>query len=164
MREVKVKALVVDPHYNMPLILLKDHSSEKVIPVWIGIPEATAIAIELQGKSSPRPLAHDLLKNVLKALGGELDMVVIDSIHNGTYYATLFVKDKDGKLHEIDARPSDSIALALRAGSSIYVAEEVFEASAVEFPDLDEEQQRDEFKRFVEQGMKLADFKKFIQQ
>ncbi len=164
MREVEVKALVVDPIHNTPLILLKDQSSDKVVPVWIGIPEAHAIAIEMQSKPFPRPLAHDLLKNVLKVLSGELDMIVIDSIHDGTYYATLFIKDKEGKLHEIDARPSDSIALALRTGSPIYIAEEVFEASAVEFPALEEEQQRNEFKRFVEQGMNLADFKKFIQQ
>lgn len=164
MREVEVKALVVDPLHNMPLILLKDQSSEKVVPVWIGVPEAHAIAIELQGKPFPRPLAHDLLKGILKVLGGELDMVVIDNIQDGTYYATLFIKDKAGKMHELDARPSDSIALALRCSSPIYVAEEVFEASAVEFPPIEEEQQRDEFKRFVEQVMNLQDFKKFIQQ
>lgn len=163
MREVEIKALLVDPVHNSPVILLKDHDSDMVVPVWIGSPEATAIAIELQSKSFPRPLTHDLLKEVIKVLGGKLDKVVIDSIQDGTYYATLHIRDKDGNIQEMDARPSDSVALALRANSPIYIADEVFEASAIELPLSEEDQEREEFQEFVEEEMNLAEFKKFIQ-
>lgn len=163
MREVEIKALLVDPYQNTPVILLKDQSSEKVVPVWIGNPEATAIAIALQEKPFPRPLTHDLLQTMIDTLGGELDMVVIDNIQDATYYATLFVRDGKGDVHEIDARPSDSIALALRTESPIYISEEVFAASAIEMPISDDEQEREEFRVFVEKEMNLADFKKFIQ-
>jgi len=167
MREVEIKALLNDPYQNTPVILLKDQSSEKVVPVWIGIPEATAIAIALQQREFPRPLTHDLLQMVLDTLGGELDMVVIDNIQDATYYATLFIRDRQGEVHEIDARPSDSIALALRMGSPIYISEEVFAASAIEMPISDaegEDQEREQFRDFVEREMNLAEFKRFIQE
>ncbi len=162
MREVEVKALLVDPVHNSPVILLKDQNSDMVVPVWIGSPEATAIAIELQNKTFPRPLTHDLLKEVILALGGELEKVVIDHIQDGTYYATIFIRTKEGTIEEIDARPSDSVALALRMGSPIYIADEVFEASAIELPLTEEEEEREQFKKFVEE-IDLAEFKKFIQ-
>lgn len=163
MREVEIKALLVDPYQNAPVILLKDHGSEKVVPVWIGSPEATAIAMELQHREFPRPLTHDLLKNLIQTLGGELDMVVIDNIQEATYYATLFVRDKAGEIHELDARPSDSIALALRMKSPIYISEEVFAASAIELPEGEDEEQRERFQTFVDHEMNVADFKRFIQ-
>lgn len=166
MREVEVKALVMDPTQNMPVLLLRDPQSEKVVPVWIGPPEATAIAIIMQNRELPRPLTHDLLKVLLKSLGGDLDMIVIDSIQDSTYYATLYVRDKAGRIHEIDARPSDSIALALRTSSPIYISDEVFQVAAVDMPAAEESNQsdsRDRFRAFVEGEMKLADFKKFVQ-
>ncbi len=171
MREVEIKALLVDPYQNTPVVLLKDQSSDKVVPIWIGTPEATAIAIALQQREFPRPLTHDLLQSVLETLGGELDMVVIDHIEDSTYFATLVVRDREGEVHEIDARPSDSIALALRTGSPIYVAEEVFAQSAIDLPyeenegenQDDDRKQREQFKLFVEKEMNLAEFKKFIQ-
>lgn len=165
MREVEVKALLVDPYQNMPVVLLRDQKSDKVVPVWIGNPEATAIALALQQREFPRPLTHDLLRNVIESLGGELDMVVIDNIEESTYYATLYVRDQNGEVHKIDARPSDSIALALRADSPIYISEEVFAASAIELPSSasEDDQQREAFRRFVERDLNPADFKKFIQ-
>ena len=168
MREVEIKALLVDPYQNTPVVLLKDQSSEKVVPIWIGTPEATAIAIALQQREFPRPLTHDLLQSVIETLGGELDMVVIDHIEDSTYFATLVVRDREGEVHEIDARPSDSIALALRTGSPIYIAEEVFAASAIDLPyeegnGDDDREQREQFRLFVEKEMNLTEFKKFIQ-
>jgi len=163
MREVEIKALLVDPISNTPVILLKDQSSDKVVPVWIGHPEATAIALKLQNKDFPRPLTHDLLKNIMEGLGGKLEKVVIDTIQDATYYATLFVRDREGKTHEIDARPSDSVALALRMASPIFISDEVFELSAIELPFVDEDEQRAEFLKFVEERMRLADFKKLLQ-
>lgn len=169
MREVEIKALLVDPYQNTPVILLKDLSSGKVVPVWIGSPEATAIAIALQQREFPRPLTHDLLRSVIDTLGGDLDMVVIDNIEDATYYATLFVRDRHGEVFEVDARPSDSIALALRTDSPIYISEEVFSASAMEMEDIsgeedeEDEEKREQFKQFVEKEMDVADFKRFIQ-
>lgn len=167
MREVEIKTLVMDPQQQMPVLLLRDPRSEKVVPVWIGPPEATAIAIVLQQREFPRPLTHDLLRSVLKSLGGELERVVIDSIQDSTYYATIHVRDHGGQTHQIDARPSDSIAMALRTGSPIYISEEVFQLAAVEMPSADGEagtgEQRDRFKSFVDGEMRLALFKKFAQ-
>lgn len=166
MREVEVRALVMDPTQNMPVLLLRDPQSGKVVPVWIGQPEATSIAMIMQQKEFPRPLAHDLVKTILKSLGGDLDMVVIDSIQDSTYFATLHVRDQAGTVHEIDARPSDSIAIALRCGSPIYVSEEVFQVAAVEMPAPedhgDTQENEDRFRAFVESEMRLADFKKFV--
>jgi bifunctional DNase/RNase len=166
MREVEVRALVMDPTQNMPVLLLRDPQSKKVVPVWIGQPEATSIAMVLQQREFPRPLAHDLIKAILKSLGGDLDMIVIDSIQDSTYFATLYVRDQTGKTHEIDARPSDSIAIALRLGSPIYVSEEVFQVAAVDMPAADDEGETNEnvdrFRAFVESEMKLADFKRFV--
>lgn len=165
MREVEVRALVMDPTQNMPVLLLRDPQSKKVVPVWIGQPEATSIAMIMQQREFPRPLAHDLIKAILKSLGGDLDMIVIDSIQDSTYFATLYVRDHTGKTHEIDARPSDSIAIALRLGSPIYVSDEVFQVAAVEMPTEEEGDTReneDRFRAFVESVMKLADFKRFV--
>lgn len=168
MREVEVKALVMDPQQNMPVLLLRDPQSKRVVPIWIGQPEATSIAMIMQNRDFARPLPHDLVKVLLKSLSGELDMVVIDSIQDSTYFATLYVRDHTGKTHEIDARPSDSIAVALRVGSPIYVSEEVFQVAAVDMPTAPEDEGdandfHSRFKAFVEGEMKLADFKKFVQ-
>lgn len=167
MREVEVKALVMDPMQKMPVLLLRDPQSRKVVPVWIGHPEATAIAMIMQNRDFPRPLTHDLVKVILKSLGGDLDRIVIDSIQDSTYFATLYVRDRTGKTHEIDARPSDSIAIALRIGSPIYISDEVFQVAAVEMPAAEDEgdtsENSDRFRAFVEGEMKLADFKKFVQ-
>lgn len=166
MREVEVRALVMDPTQNMPVLLLRDPQSKKVVPVWIGQPEATSIAMVMQQREFPRPLAHDLIRAILRSLGGDLDMIVIDSIQDSTYFATLYVRDHTGKTHEIDARPSDSIAIALRLGSPIYISDEVFQVAAVEMPVADDESEtkenEDRFRAFVESEMKLADFKRFV--
>lgn len=164
MREVEVKALVMDPTQNMPVLLLHDPQSSKVVPIWIGQPEATSIAMIMQSREFPRPLPHDLVKVLFKTLGGGLDMVVIDSIQDSTYFATLHVRDHMGKVHQIDARPSDSIAIALRLGSPIYISDEVFQVAAVDMPAAADENDRNEdrFRAFVESEMKLADFKRFV--
>jgi bifunctional DNase/RNase len=165
MRKVEVKALVMDYIQKTPVVLLQDPVSEKAVPVWIGQQEAHAIAYGLQEKEFPRPLTHDLLKNVIATLGGEIEKIVIDSLHDNVYYATLYVRDMDNALHEIDARPSDSMALAVRVDVPIFVADEVFDNAAIEMPEQDGEDdavQSEQFKDFVEDKMNLSDFKKFI--
>lgn len=159
MREAEVKALLIDPMSNSPVVLLKDRNSSKAMPIWIGEAEAMSIALELQGQAFPRPLAHDLLKRLLEALGGTLERAVISSIKEGTYYATLYVRTVQGEMREIDARPSDSIALALRTRSPLYISDEVFEQSAIESPFAEEER----FREFVDRELRLSEFKRRAQ-
>ena len=159
MKEAEVKALLVEPMNNSPVILLKDRNSTKAMPIWIGEAEAMSIALELQGQTFPRPLSHDLMKELLEALGGTLERVVISNLKEGTFYATLYVRTPDGEVKEIDARPSDSVALALRTRSPIYIADEVFEQSAIESPFAEEER----FHEFVDRELRLSEFRKRAQ-
>jgi len=158
MREAEIKALLVDPFNNAPVILLKDRHSNKAMPIWIGEAEAMSIALGLQNGRFPRPLSHDLMKEIISDLDGSVEKVVISGLKEGTYYATIFLRSAGGKVVEVDARPSDSLALALRLGSPIYVADEVFEASAIESPFAEE----DAFQDFIEYEMNLSQFKKLI--
>jgi hypothetical protein len=158
MREAEIKALLVDPSNNAPVILLKDRHSSKAMPIWIGEAEAMSIALGLQRGSFPRPLSHDLMKAIIDGLEGSVEKIVISGLKEGTYYATIFLRSPGGKVAEVDARPSDSLALALRVGSPIYVDDEVFDASAIESPFAEE----DAFQEFIEDGMNLSQFKKLI--
>ncbi len=158
MRQAEVKALLVDPVNNAPVILLKDRNSSKAVPIWIGESEAMSIAFGLQNNSFPRPLSHDLMKQIIEDLAGHVEKVVISGLEGGTYYASIFLQNHSGATVEVDARPSDSLALALRMGSPIYIAEEVFEASAIESPFAEE----DAFQNFVDSNMNLAQFRKLI--
>lgn len=163
MEQVRVKALLVDTSSNAPVVLLEGSSTHKVMPIWIGQNEALAISLKLQDKDFERPLTHDLLKSVLQELGQELERVVIDHLDNNTYFATLFIHHHDGgEMTEIDSRPSDSIALALRTDSPIYVDDEIFEEVAMESPfdeDLEDEAAEEEFEQFLNQQMDMQKFK-----
>jgi bifunctional DNase/RNase len=127
--EVKVRGLMIDPVSNMPIIILKNSSGEQVLPIWVGIFEANAIAMELEKIVSPRPMTHDLLKDVIQALSGGMEKVVITDLRDNTFYAMIHIKGKDGSV-AVDARPSDAIALALRAGAPIHIEERVMEQSS----------------------------------
>ena len=151
MREAEVRALLLDPTTKTPVLLLKDRHSTKAMPIWIGEQEAMSIAIELQGHTFPRPLSHDLMKELLNTLGGNLERAVITSVKDDTYYASLVVRDAAGATRDIDARPSDAVALALRTQAPIFIEEAVFEKSAIESPFVEEEQ----FEEFVEKDLKL---------
>ncbi len=155
MKEAEVKALLVDPMNNSPVILLKDRNSSKAMPIWIGEAEAMSIALELQGHTFPRPLAHDLMKHLLETLGGALEQVAITEVKEGTYYATLHIRVSNGEIKELDARPSDSVALALRTHCPIYIADEVFDQSAIESPFAEEEK----FQDFVDKEIRMAEFR-----
>ena len=158
MKEAEIKALLVDPFNNAPVILLKDRHSNKAMPIWIGESEAMSIAFSLQRNPFPRPLSHDLMKEIIEDLNGSVEKVVISGLKEGTYYASIYLRDAKGETVEIDARPSDSLALALRMGSPIFIADEVFDASAIESPFAEE----DEFQNFVDSKMSLGEFKKLI--
>jgi uncharacterized protein len=128
MVKMDVAGITLDPTNNMPIIILKSEDNELAIPIWIGLIEASAIATELEGIKLARPMTHDLLRNVLEGLGGKLVKIEVCDLKDNTFYALLFVEHA-GITMEIDSRPSDAIALALRTGAEIYVASEVIEKS-----------------------------------
>lgn len=127
-REVKVRGLILDPANNSPIVLLKEVSSDVMLPIWIGVYEANAIAMEIEKAVAQRPLTHDLLRNVMAQLGATVERVVITDLVESTFYATI-VLDVGGRKVFIDSRPSDAIALALRTDSPIYVADHVIRNS-----------------------------------
>jgi bifunctional DNase/RNase len=129
--EVRVAHLGLDRATNSPVVILQEKDGERVLPIWIGPAEASAIAMELAGVKFSRPLTHDLLKQVITGLGGELRRVMITQVKDNTYFAELHLHRNDHVI-QIDARPSDSIALALRLSAPIFTRKELLEASSVE--------------------------------
>ena len=126
--EMKVSCIVADPFTDMPVVILNDEEGEKSLPLWIGFEEASAIAMEIKKTPRPRPLTHDLLKNIITATGYEVSEIEITELRENTFYARLRIK-KDGEELLVDSRPSDAIAIALRTGCRIMVDEEVIKAS-----------------------------------
>jgi bifunctional DNase/RNase len=126
--EVRIRGLMMDPSTNMPIIVLKDVASDTVMPIWVGIFEANAIAIEIEKLAAPRPMTHDLMKNLLGYLNSELERIVITEIKDDTFHALLWLRLGDNRI-AVDARPSDAIALALRADCPIFVSEHVMQTA-----------------------------------
>jgi uncharacterized protein len=126
--EVRIRGLMMDPATNMPIVVLKDVSSETVMPIWVGIFEANAIAIEIEKLAAARPMTHDLTRNLIRHLNGTLERVVITELKDDTFFAVLWMK-QDNEFITVDARPSDAIALALRADCPIYVSEQVLQSA-----------------------------------
>lgn len=139
--EMAIKGLMVDPITNMPIIILRDREGQRVLPIWVGIFEANAIALQMENVSTPRPMTHDLLRNVIEDLKGQVTKVLISDLKENTFYALIYV-EASGDLVAIDARPSDAIALALRTQAPIFVEETVIDnAKGIDFgsdkPDAD---------------------------
>jgi bifunctional DNase/RNase len=126
MLEVHVRALALDEKSNMPVVLLKEKDGERMLPIWIGPAEASAIAMQLEGITAQRPMTHDLMKCLIEGLEAEVMKVSINALKKNTFFARIYLK-RDDIILSVDARPSDSIALALRTGSPIFVAEEIME-------------------------------------
>jgi hypothetical protein len=158
MIEMQVGGLGFDPRNLSPLVLLRDHEEMNFLPIWIGIFEAAAIAMELQNIKPPRPMTHDLLISFIESLGGELQRVVINDIKDGTFYAVIEV-NKEKKLIKVDSRPSDAIALAVRAHIPIFVSEVVMMQAKLVNAEKDEKETK-KFKEFI-QNMKPEDFTKY---
>jgi bifunctional DNase/RNase len=132
--EVEIRGLILDPVSNTPIVILKKPDENLFLPIWIGVFEANAIALELEGVQTPRPMTHDLLRGVVDALRAHVDGIVVHSLVENTFHARVLLRDAEGKHLEVDARPSDAIALALRCRAPIKVAETVFrEAHALDF-------------------------------
>ncbi|HVN25648.1 MAG TPA: bifunctional nuclease family protein [Syntrophorhabdales bacterium] len=129
LKEMKVAGITVDPFTNTPIVILKDLDEKDVLPIWIGLLEASSIATALENIQTPRPMTHDLLKNVLDSLGAKVVKIEVNDLRDNTYFALIHM-DVNGKRMVIDARPSDAIALALRVSASIFVEESVIKKSA----------------------------------
>jgi bifunctional DNase/RNase len=126
--EMKIRGLIMDPVTNMPIVILRESDSETVLPIWVGVYEANAIALEIEKVSTPRPMTHDLLKNLLIGLETTVRKVVVTELKDDTFYAVIWL-DRGGEIISIDSRPSDALALALRMDCPIYVEEEVLKSS-----------------------------------
>ncbi len=157
MKEMKVSNLMLDPVSKSPIVILKDTNMKVMLPIWVGYFEATAIALELEKTAPPRPMTHDLLRNVLKETSFNVKQIVINDLKNNTFYAVIELQ-KDGTILKIDSRPSDAIALALRTESPIFVEEFVLEeANSINIENIDSE---DKWKELLEK-LKPEDFGKY---
>ena len=124
--EMSIKGLMVDPITNMPIVILRDKDGDRVLPIWVGIFEANAIALQIENVTTPRPMTHDLLKNVIQDLRGRIEKIVVSDLKENTFYALIYLT-VGGDVMAVDARPSDAIALALRARAPIFVEEKVID-------------------------------------
>jgi bifunctional DNase/RNase len=128
--EMKIRGLMMDPVTNMPIVILKDVNGTAVLPIWVGIYEANAIALEIEKVTTPRPMTHDLLKNLLLGLETHVHRIVVNDLRDDTFYAVIWL-EKDGQTISVDSRPSDALALALRVDCPIYVEDDVLKSSKV---------------------------------
>jgi len=126
--EMTIKGLMIDPITNMPIIILRDGDGSRLLPIWVGVFEANAIALQIENVQTPRPMTHDLMKNILCDLNAHVERIVVCGLRENTFYATIDLRTADHELR-IDARPSDAIALALRANAPIFVEEDVIESA-----------------------------------
>jgi bifunctional DNase/RNase len=156
--EMKIKGLVVDPISKMPIVVLEDAASERILPIWIGAYEANAIALTIERITTPRPMTHDLLRNVFQGLEISVDRIVVTDVRNNTFYAAIHCRHMDREV-VIDSRPSDAIALALRMASPIFVEEQVVDkARSIK---LDESLERSENLRKWFESLKPEEFGKY---
>lgn len=131
--EMRIKGLMLDPITNMPIIILSDQEGRRILPIWVGFFEANAIALQMENVATPRPMTHDLLKNIITGLNGTVKKILVNNLWDNTFYALIYV-ETNGELVAIDSRPSDAIALALRMKSPIFVEEEVIKkAKSIEY-------------------------------
>ena len=126
--EMKIRGLMMDPVTNMPIVILKDVNGDSVLPIWVGIYEANAIALEIEKVSTPRPMTHDLIKNLLTGLDTRVHKVVVNELREDTFYAVIWL-EREGHIISVDSRPSDALAIALRLDCPIFVEDEVLKTS-----------------------------------
>jgi bifunctional DNase/RNase len=149
MIELNLVGVRVEVPNNQPIVLLKEREGERYLPIWIGYMEAQAIAYALQGVVTPRPMTHDLMKNVLEEIGVHVERIVITELRDGTFYATIQMS-RDGSKYDISSRPSDAIALAVRVNVPIFANEDVLTEASIVIRD-DEEQEVEKFREFLDQ-------------
>ncbi len=159
MVEMKVEGLTLDPLTNMPIIILKDLEGNRALPIWVGFFEANAIALEIEKIATPRPMTHDLMKNLIGDMKGKSNHILVSELKDNTFYAVISMMS-GGNTLKIDSRPSDAIALALRAKAPIYVNETVIEAAkSLDLPDTSKvnTEDKDQWKKWLE-NIKPQDF------
>ena len=159
MVEMQLGGLGFDPKNMSPIVLLRDHEERNFLPIWIGMFEAAAIAMELQDFKPPRPMTHDLITDIISQLEAKIDRVVINEIIDNTFYAMLELSSKDGDKFQIDSRPSDAIAVSVRADVPIYVSESVMEKAKMVNAEKDEAETK-EFQDFID-NINPDDFSKY---
>jgi bifunctional DNase/RNase len=128
--EMKIRGLMMDPVTNMPIVVLKDVQGQAILPIWVGVYEANAIALEIEKVETPRPMTHDLLKNVFLGLDVRVQKIVVNDLKDDTFYAIIWV-EREGQMMTIDSRPSDALALALRMDCPIFVDEKVLKNAKI---------------------------------
>lgn len=128
--EMKIRGLMVDPSTQQPIVILKDLEGNTVLPIWVGLFEASAIALEVEKAMTPRPMTHDLLRNMIQGLNAQVQRVVVSELRNDTFFAVIWL-EQGGEIITIDARPSDALALALRSDCPIFVSEDVLRTAKV---------------------------------
>ncbi len=126
--EMTIKGLMIDPITNMPIVILKDKEGDRVLPIWVGVFEANAIALQIENITTPRPMTHDLLRNILSEIEADVQRIVVCELKENTFYAMIYL-DREGQTMAVDARPSDAIALALRTKAPIFVEDAVVESA-----------------------------------
>ncbi len=171
LRELKIRALMLDKTHNTPVVILTVENSDMVLPIWIGSCEAMALSLVLEKTDFPRPLTHDLLINSIEALDAQIVKVVIDSLKDSTYYAKLVIKDltyseaedDPSAIIEIDCRPSDAIVLAAKKEAPIYTTDEIIVEGGIRLEGLSSQDEKESFKDFVEH-LNIDDFKNYFQE
>jgi uncharacterized protein len=157
--EMKVRGLALDPVSNMPIIILRDDEEKRSLPIWVGIFEANAIALELEKISTPRPMTHDLIKNILESVDAKVEKIVVNDLRDNTFFALIHLRLGEEEI-TVDSRPSDAIALALRVGAPIFVDEDVVRrAKSVEVAPKESDDQ-EKLKEWLE-NLKPEDFGKY---
>ena len=146
--EMKIRGLMMDPVTNMPIVILRDVSGNSVLPIWVGVYEANAIALEIEKVSTPRPMTHDLIKSLLLGLNTAMRKVVVSELKDDTFYAVIWL-DRDGDIISVDSRPSDALALALRLDCPIYVEETVLKSSS-KAANTSDKDNKEELKRWLD--------------
>lgn len=157
--EMKVRGLALDPLSNMPIIILRDEEEKRSLPIWVGLFEANAIALELEKISTPRPMTHDLIKNILESVEAKVEKIVVNDLRDNTFFALIHLRLGEAEI-TVDSRPSDAIALALRMGAPIFVDEDVVRrAKSVEVAPKESDDQ-EKLKEWLE-NLKPEDFGKY---
>jgi len=146
--EMKIRGLMMDPVTQTPIVILKDVSGGTILPIWVGMYEANAIALEIEKVSTPRPMTHDLIKTLLTGLQADVRKVVVSELRDDTFYAMIWL-EKDGEMISVDSRPSDALALALRTDCPIYVEEQVIKTSKAT-SSVSDKVTNDELKKWLE--------------
>src|SRR5256886_13484553 len=147
--EMKIRGLMMDPVTNMPIVILKDVSGNSVLPIWVGIYEANAIALEIEKVTTQRPMTHDLIKSLLLGLNTGIKKVVVNELKEDTFYALIWL-ERDGELISVDSRPSDALALALRLDCPIFVDDTVLKSSKMSSAASDKVNNNEELRRWLE--------------